>query len=71
MHSNGQIVTDEYRIDMDDRTVTYDKVQYSLMPSYAPSSISCDDFETRFLSVVRLSTVHGQFRCVADASGSD
>lgn len=71
MHSNEQIVTDEYRIGMDDRTVTCDKVQCSSMPFYVLFSISCDDFETKFLFDVRWDTGHEQFRCVVDGSGND
>lgn len=70
MHSNEQIVTDGYRIGMDDRTVTYDKVQCSSMPFYAPFSISCGDSETRSWFDARWDTGHGRFRCAVVGSGN-
>lgn len=59
MHSDVQTVMDEYRIgDMDGRMVPCGKVQYSLRPFYAPSSISFADSGTKSLSASRLSTMH-------------
>lgn len=62
MHSDVQTVMDEYRIDdMDVHMVPCDKVQYSLMPFYAPFSISFVGSGTKSLSASQLSTMHEQF----------
>lgn len=69
---DGQIVTHEGQIDRHVlHMVSYDKVRDSSMPFYAPSSISCDDFETRFWSGVRWGRGRAQSQCDAVESGSD
>lgn len=65
MHSDGQTVTDGYRIDMDVRRVTCDREQYSLMPSCAPFSTSFVCSGTKFLFVSQSGIVRVQFQYVS------